>query len=175
MKTNNNVYFLVILLTLVAPLLVFAQQDPLAVEDVNALRLRAETDAKRDASQDITGFRPFFTGIGAGFAGGMCAIMTGCTVANAYSNVSESVWIGSVIVSSTTFVAPLIWYYNNPPYPPVERLIGEHPEYIEAYVNAYGRKSRFRQRIAAYTGAAVGCGIIAGWVYMPVNYSSFWW
>ena len=61
-----------------------------------------------------------------------------------------------------TLVAP----YDTPSHPPIERLIGKQPEYVKAYVNAYSKKMRSRRLIAASAGAAAGCGLMVGWLYV---------
>ena len=71
----NKGGFLIILLTFVAPLLTFGE-TPLAAENVNALRLQAESDAKTDMDKDISEITPFVTGLGSAFAGGMIWMMT---------------------------------------------------------------------------------------------------
>ena len=73
----NKGYILIIFLTLVAPLFTFAQ-EPLAVEDVNAMRLQAESDAKKDVGKVTKGLTPFAMGMGSAFAGGMSGVMTVC-------------------------------------------------------------------------------------------------
>ena len=56
--------FLILLLTLIAPLLTFAQ-EPLRVEDVKALRLKAaESEAKKDADKDMRKASTFYHGYG---------------------------------------------------------------------------------------------------------------
>ena len=82
--------FLILLLTLIAPLLTFAQ-EPLRVEDVNALRLKAESDAKKDAGKVMTVLTPFGMGMGSVFAGGMSGLMTGCITDEIYPNAPEAV------------------------------------------------------------------------------------
>ena len=64
------------LLTLMAPLLTFAQAS-LRVEDVKVLRLKAaESNAKKDADKDMRKPAPFITGMGSAFASGTCLAMT---------------------------------------------------------------------------------------------------
>ena len=153
------------MLTLVVPLLTFAQET-LAVEDINALRLRAESDAKKDAGQVMTVLTPFVTGIGAAFAGPMCGLVTGCIVSEVYPGIPEGVGCALVAVGSSPFFLMLVNHYNTPPHPPIERLIGKHPEYVSTYVDTYNKKMRSRQLIAASAGAVAGCGIMVGWLYI---------
>ena len=123
-KHINTGCFFIILLTLVVPLFTFAQ-EPLEVEDINALRLRAESDAKKDAGQIMTMLTPFVTGIGSAFAGGMCGLMTGCTALA----VSNEDWASCALAAagSASFFLALLRHYNTPPHPPIDRLIGKTP------------------------------------------------
>ena len=161
----NKGFFLILLLTVVAPLLTLAQ-EPLGGEDINGLRLRAESDAKGDAGKVMTVLTPFVMGMGSAFAGAMSGVMTGCITNEFYPNAPEAVGCALVAVGASPFFVALVKHYNTPPYPPIERLIGKHPEYVKAYVKAYSRKMRSRQLIAASTGAAAGCGIMVGWLYI---------
>ena len=161
----NTGCFFIILLTLVVPLLTFAQ-EPLAVEDINTLRLQAESDAKKDASQVMTVLTPFVTGIGAAFAGAMSGLVTGCIASAVSPGASDRVGCAFVAVGSSPFFLMLVNHYNTPPHPPIERLIGKHPEYVSTYIDAYNKKMRSRQLIAVSAGAVAGCGIMVGWLYI---------
>ena len=153
--------FLIILLTLVAPLFTFAQ-EPLRVEDVKALRLKmAESNAKKDADKDMGKRVPFITGMGSAFASGTCLAMT-----------FRALPFGGPAVGCTALVAAGVSpffltfnHYDTPPHPPIERLIGKHPEYVRADVDAYKKKMRSGQLIAVSAGAATGCGILTVWAY----------
>ena len=159
----NKDGFLVLLFTLVVPLLAFAQ-EPLAVEDINALRLRAESDAKKDAGGVMTVLTPFVMGMGSAFAGAMSGVMTGCITVS--PNTPEAVGCALVTVGASPFFFALLKHYNTAPHPPIERLIGKHPQYVRAYVNTYSKKMRPRQLIAASAGAVAGCGLMVGWLYI---------
>ena len=126
--------YLILLLTLVVPLLTFAQ-EPLAVEAMNTLRLQAVSDAKKDAGQIMTVLTPSVTGIGAAFAGPMCGLVTGCIVGEMYPGIPEEVGCALVVVGSSPVFLMLVNHYNTPPHPPIERLIGKHPEYVSTYVD----------------------------------------
>ena len=158
--------FLILLLTLIAPLLTFAQA-PLRGEDVNATRLQAaESDAKKDADKDMRRSVPFFTGMGSAFAGVMCL---GLTERMLRTLPSDPRGVGCCVLAAAgtlPFAFALITHHNNPPPPPIERLIGKHPEYVKAYVDAYGNKMRSKHERTVFAGAAVGCGIIAAWTYI---------
>ena len=171
-KHINKKCFLIILLTFFVPLLTFAQ-EPLEVEDVNTLRLQAESDAKKHADKDMTRFTPFVTGIGSILAGGMCGGMTGCLSLEYISHGTSDFVLFPVFLtagSAISFLALLEHYYNNPPHPPIERLIGKPPEYTRAYAAAYGKKNRSKQLKAASAGAAIGCSSIAifGYLFIPI-------
>ena len=153
----NKGYFLVLLLTLIAPLLTFAQ-EPLGVENINTLRLRAESDGKKDVDKIMTVLTPFGMGIGSVFAGAMSGLMTGCIANEMSSDMPEAVGCTLIAVGSSPFFLALLKHYNTPPHPPIERLIGKHPEYVKAYVNAYSKKMHARQLIAASAGTVAGCG-----------------
>ena len=165
----NTGCFLILLLTLVVPLLTFAQ-EPLAVEDINTLRLQAESDAKKDADKIMTVLTPFVAGIGSAFAGAMSGLVTGCIgsaiASEVYPGIPDEVGCALVAVGSSPFFLMLVNHYNTPPHPPIERLIGKHPEYVRAYVDTYNKKMRARQLIAASAGAVAGCGIMVGWLYV---------
>ena len=153
--------FLILLLTLIAPLLTFAQ-EPLRVEGVKALRLKAaESDAKKDANKDMRKLAPFITGMGSAFASGTCLVMTFRTLPLGGSEVGCT----ALVVSGALPVVLALNHYDTLPHPPIERLIGKHPEYVRAYVDTYSKKMRSRQLIAASAGAATGCGLITVWAY----------
>ena len=159
--------FLIILLTLVVSLSTFAE-EPLAVEDVNATRLQAaESDAKKDADNDMRRSVPFFTGMGSAFAGVMCLGLTELTLRTFPSDLQEGIGCCAIAAAGALpFVGALIMHRNNPPPPPIERLIGKHPEYVKTYIDAYGKKMRSKHERTVFAGAAAGCGIIAAWTYI---------
>ena len=161
----NKGCFLILLLTLGAPVLTFAQ-EPLAVEDVNAMRLQAESDAKKDVGKVTKWLTPFAMGTGSAFAGVMCGIMTGCTVGWVSDAPNFACCAVAAAGSSLSFFLPLLKHYNSPPRPPIERLIGKHPEYVKIYTDVYGKKMRSKQLKAAAGGAAAGWGFIVGWPYI---------
>ena len=158
--------FLILLLTLIAPLLTFAE-EPLRGEDVNPLRLKAaESDAKKDADKDMRKPAPFITGMGSVFASGACLLMTFRALPSIGSDVGGTV----LTIAGCLPVVLALERYDTPPHPPIERLIGKHPEYVTAYVAAYREKMRFRQLIAGSAGAAAGCGLITVWAYTFADY-----
>ena len=153
--------FLILLLTLIAPLLTFAQ-EPLGEEDINALRLKAaESDAKKDADKDIRKPAPFITGMGSVFASGACLALTFRALPSIESDVGGT----ALIIAGCLPIVLALERYDTAPHPPIERLIGKHPEYVKAYVDAYTEKMRFRQLIAVSAGATAGCGLITVWAY----------
>ena len=155
-------FFLILLLTLMVPLLTFAQ-EPLRGEDVNALRLKAaESDAKKDADKDMRKPAPFITGMGSVFASGTCLAMTFRAVPSIGSDVGGT----ALTIAGCLPIILALERYDTAPHPPIERLIGKHPQYVRAYVDAYREKMRSRQLIAASAGAAAGCGIMVGWLYV---------
>ena len=153
-------YFLILLLTLITPLLTFAQ-EPLRVEDVKTLRLKAESEAKKDADKDMRKPAPFITGMGSVCASGTCLLMT----FRALPFGEPTVGCAALVAAGGSPFFLAFNHYNTPPHPPIERLIGKHPEYVRAYVNAYKKKMRFGQLIAVSAGAAAGCGFITVWAY----------
>ena len=154
-------FFLILLLTLIAPLLTFAQ-EPLGIENVNALRLKtAESDARKDADKDMRKPAPFITGMGSVFASGTCLAMT----FRALPSVGSDVGGTALTIAGCLPIILALERYDTAPHPPIERLIGKHPQYVRAYVDAYREKMRFRQLIAVSAGAAAGCGLITVWVY----------
>ena len=157
----NKGCFLIIFLTLLAPLLTLAE-EPLAVEDVNATRLQAESDAKKDAGRVTKGLTPFAMGMGSVFAGGMSGVMTACCTNLVSDELGEAACIFAGVAGSLPFFLALAKHYNTPPLPPIERLIGKHPEYVTAYTDTYGKKMRSKQLKAASAGAAAGLGIMVG-------------
>ena len=158
----NKEYILIILLTLVAPLLTFAE-EPLGVEDVNAMRLQAESDAKKDVGKITTALTPFAMGMGSAFAGAMSGVMTACcTNLVASDELGEAACVFAGVAGASPFFLALVKHYNAPPPPPIERLIGKPPEYVKAYTDTYGKKMRSKRLKAASAGAAAGLGIIVG-------------
>ena len=142
------------------PVLTFAQ-EPLGIENVNALRLKtAESDAKKDADKDMRP-APFITGMGSVFASGTCLAMT----FRALPSVGSDVGGTALTIAGCLPIILALERYDTAPHPPIERLIGKHPQYVRAYVDAYREKMRFRQLIAVSAGAAAGCGLITVWVY----------
>ena len=153
--------FLILLLTLMVPLLTFAQ-ELLRGEDVNALRLKAaESDAKKDADKDMRKPAPFITGMGSVFASGTCLALTLRAVPSVGSDVEGT----ALTIAGCLPIILALERYDTAPHPPIERLIGKHPQYVRAYVDAYREKMRFRQLIAVSAGAAAGCGLITIWAY----------
>ena len=152
--------FLILLLTLIAPLLTFAQ-EPLRGEDVKALRLKAESDAKKDADKDIRKPAPFITGMGSVFASGACLALT----FRALPSIGSEVGGTGLTIAGCLPIVLALERYDTAPHPPIERLIGKHPQYVKAYVDAYTEKMRFRQLIGVSAGAAAGCGLITVWAY----------
>ena len=117
--------FLMFLLTLIAPLLTFAQ-EPLRVEGVKALRLKAaESDAKKDANKDMRKPAPFITGMGSAFATGTCLVMTFRTLPFIEPSLGCCAFAAAGV---SPFFLMLVKHYNTPPHPSIERLIGKHPE-----------------------------------------------
>ena len=152
--------FLILLLTLIAPLLTFAQA-PLRGEDVNAQRLKAESDAKKDADKDMRKPAPFITGMGSVFASGTCLVLT----FRALPSIESEVGCTALTIAGCLPIVLALERYDTAPHPPIERLIGKHPQYVKAYVDAYREKMRFRQLIGVSAGAAAGCGLITVWAY----------
>ncbi|MDE0688039.1 MAG: hypothetical protein OXI61_07735 [Candidatus Poribacteria bacterium] len=152
--------FLILLLTLIAPLLTFAQ-EPLRGKDVKALRLKAKSDAKKDADKDMRKPAPFITGMGSVFASGACLALT----FRALPSIGSDVGGTALTIAGCLPIVLALQRYDTAPHPPIERLIGKHPEYVKAYVDAYTEKMRFRQLIGVSAGAAAGCGLITVWAY----------
>jgi hypothetical protein len=148
------------LLTLITPFLTFAQA-PLRGEDVKALRLKAESDAKKDADKDMRKPAPFITGMGSVFASGMCLVLT----SRALPSIGSDVGCTVLTIAGCLPIVLALERYDTAPHPPIERLIGKHPQYVRAYVDAYTEKMRFRQLIAGSAGAAAGCGLLTVWAY----------
>ena len=162
----NKGCFLIIVLTLFAPVLTFAQ-DSVAVEGVNAMRLQAaESDAKKDADNDMKRSVPFFTGMGSAFAGVMCLGLTERTLRTLPTDPRGVGCCALAAAGTLPFAFALIMHRNNPPPPPIERLIGKHPEYVKTYIDAYGKKMKSKHERTVFAGAAVGCGIIGIWTYI---------
>ena len=149
------------MLTLLAPLSTFAEEH-LPVEDVNATRLQAESDAKQDVGKITKGLTPFAMGMGSAFAGAVSGVMTACCTTLVSDELGEVACVFAGVAGSIPFFLALVKHYNTPPPPPIERLIGKHPEYVKAYADTYGKKMRSKRLKAASAGAAAGLGIIVG-------------
>ncbi|MDE0401756.1 MAG: hypothetical protein OYL97_10810 [Candidatus Poribacteria bacterium] len=153
-------------LTFSAPFVTLAQQNPIQTEaEVAAGLLAAKTAAEQDASNDVNRLLWFGAGMGLAAMGITVGALTGCLVGSAINPETEG-WYGVPVPNEAQVIGPLVGstlgclaspigisrYSSNPP---VVRLLGKSPEYVEAYTNAYRAKARSLRTSSATVGAAI--------------------
>ena len=120
----------------------------------NSIQAQAEADALRDINRDMTKSLWFMSGlVGSSVgcpAGAIGAFLCGAIVdfsstPNCISFLSDDpLWActgaGAIVLGVLTVPAAIFIYPHNPS-PPLERLLGKPPEYIEAYLQTYRSKT----------------------------------
>ena len=164
------------LLTFSAPFVTLAQEnrghaevsEASAAQDTNALRLEVKAAAEQDASGDVNRLLWFGAGMGLAAVGITIGTGVGCLV-SALMNPEIDDWygvpvpnetqvIGTLIGSTLGCLASPIGISRYPLNPPVVRLLGKSPEYVESYTNAYRAKARRLRTVWAAAGAAAAGG-----------------
>ena len=157
-----------ILAFLMATLLLFGTM-PVSLAQQQSLQAQAEADAHRDVNRDmreslwfLSGLMSSGVGCAAGGTGGFLfgLLIGGVSETNCISFISddplESCTIAGAILCGVLTVPTAIFIYPHNPSPPVERLPGKSPEYIEAYTQIY------KSEIASLRKTLVTKGSITG-------------
>ena len=135
-------------------ILLFFSAMPVGLAQQNSVQAQAEADALRDINRDMKKSLWFMSGLvsssvgcAAGATGGfLCGMIVGsATDSNCLSFFSDDpLWgctvAGSILLGVLT-VPTAIFIYPHNPNPPLDRLLGKPPEYIEAYLHAYRSKT----------------------------------
>ena len=98
--------------------------------------------------------------------------------ADANQDVNKPLWFGAGCLLSGLTLSPLPgWYsllippvgltgsYFYQPDPPLSRLIGKSPEYVDVYTQTYKSKRGNIQALWASTGCISGCAVMGGLVF----------
>ena len=136
---------------LMATLLLFSM-IPVGFAQQNPIQAQAKADAHRDVNRDMKESLWFMSGLvgsSAGFAaGGVGACLSGLLIEdtnNCIYSISEdpmvSCSLAGAIFCGALVVPAAVFIYPHNPSPPLERLLGKSPEYIEAYLHAYRSKT----------------------------------
>ena len=138
---------------LIVSLLLFNAM-PVSFAQENPMQAQAKADAHRDINHDMKKSLWFMSGLvgsSVGFsAGGTGGFLLGLLIgarsdANCISFVSDDPLASCSIAGSILFgvlvVPAAVFIYPHNPSPPLERLLGKPPEYIEAYLQAYRSKT----------------------------------
>ena len=136
-----------------ATLLLFGTM-PISLAQQQATQVQAEADAHRDVNRDMreslwftSGLMSSSVGCVAGGAGGFLfgLLIGGVSETNCISFISddplESCTIAGAILCGVLTVPTAIFIYPHNPSPPLERLLGKPPEYIEVYLQVYRSKT----------------------------------
>ena len=147
--------FFMALLVFSMPFVARAQQQPQQVtQELASAEAEAETDANRDVN------KPLYFGLG--------CLLTGIPILT--SIVVDNSDLADYLSSSVPALAILGMYYHRPN-PPVSRLIGKSPAYINTYTSHYkSRRGRIQANWASagcLTGGGVlGALILGAWLGM---------
>ncbi len=144
-----------------APLTTFAQQQ---IQTDNS---KAIADARADAISDISAI----TWVSFGACIPVLSVVTGVVTAFSLRDeesssgsyldigIGEASVIGFFSGAGLVFCVSYYWVYTFDRPPPVERLIGKSPEYIEHYTKAYQKTMRFQRIMYTLIAPVVGGGI----------------
>ena len=141
-----SVFFITTLLLFTAMSVSFAQQ--------NFIQTQAEADAHKDVNRDMreslwftSGLISSSVGCAAGGAGGFLfgLLIGGISETNCIAFISDdplaSCTIAGAILCGVLTVPTAVFIYPHNPSPPLKRLLGKSPEYIEVYLQAYRSKT----------------------------------
>ena len=144
MNTNltSRSLFLVFLMTMLIlsePFVTLAQGDS------------AEVQARHDAKNDVNEFA-WVAGAFIGVASfwGTIELLNESSIDN---TTDTSLRVLAMIV---TFLIPGYAIFDSPT-PPIERLVGKSPEYVNAYVDTYAKEAKRLRIVSSTAGCAVGC------------------
>lgn len=155
---------------LIVTLLLFNAM-PVSFAQENAMRTQAEADALRDIDHDMkkewwfmSGLVGSSVGCAAGGAGGFLLPIGISSDANCISFISDDPLLNCISAGAILFgvlaVPAAIFIYPHKPSPPLERLLGKPPEYIEAYLQTYRSKTiSLRKRLVTAGSLTSNLGI----------------
>ena len=136
-----------------ATLLLFGTM-PVSLAQQQSLQAQAEVDAHRDVNRDmreslwfLSGLMSSGVGCAAGGTGGFLfgLLIGGISERNCISFISDdplgSCTIAGAILCGVLTVPTAIFIYPHNPSPPLKRLLGKPPEYVEVYLQAYRSKT----------------------------------
>lgn len=119
-----------------------------------ATQTQAEADAHKDVNRDMreslwftSGLISSSAGCAAGGAGGFLfgLLIGGISETNCIAFISDdplaSCTIAGAILCGVLTVPTAVFIYPHNPSPPLKRLLGKPPEYIEVYLQAYRSKT----------------------------------
>lgn len=127
---------------------------PVSLAQQNLMQAQAKADAHRDIKRDMreslwftSGLASSSVGCAAGGAGGFLSalLIGGRSDTNCISFISddplESCTFAGAILCGVLTVPAAIFIYPHHPNPPLKRVLGKPPEYIEAYLQSYRSKA----------------------------------
>ena len=117
----------------------------------SARQIFAELQAKQDAKNDVKEFA-WFTASCMGVASFWGAISLLNEISSVDNTTDTPLRVLAVIVP---FLTPGYAIFDSPT-PPIERLVGKSPEYMNAYVDAYVKEAKRRRVESSTAGCAVG-------------------
>ena len=134
-------------------------------------------EAEAAAEQDVSKFAWFSVGMFGTPVSSAVGTIIGFAIGGAVAPQSASGFFGygpSEAQLTGAFVGmlagaaiPFILTYNHNPSPPVDRLVGKSPEYIERYTEAYRKKARRIRTQSAVAGCLLpGCVVaLVGFIF----------
>ena len=134
---------------LMATLLLFSIM-PVSLAQQNSMQAQAEADAHKDVNRDMKESLWFLSGLVSSSvccAGGGVGFFVGGLILGDFDIFpGEGPAVGSCVIASGILCGVLtvptaIFIYPHKPSPPLERLLGKSPEYIEVYLQAYRSKT----------------------------------
>ena len=155
---------------LIVSLLLFNAM-PVSFAQENPVQVQAEADALRDIDHDMKKGWWFMFGLVGSSAGSVTGCVGGCLLGifidstpihfvsdDPVTNcgISSSILLGALAVPAVVFTYP---HNVNPP---LERLLGKSPEYIEAYTQVYRSKTISLRKRLVTTGSLTSNLGIAG-------------
>ena len=130
-------------------ILLFFSMIPVSLAQQTAVQAQAEADAHRDVKHDMKESLWFTAGLVGSSAGAFtgCAsgLLGGILLPDFFlpDDVPplESCTIGGILVFGVLAAPMCVHLYPHSPSPPPDRLLGEPPEYVIAYTQAYRSKA----------------------------------
>ena len=156
---------------LMTTLLIFSMM-PVSLAQQQSLQAQAKADAHRDVNRDMRESLWFLSGLVSSSVccagGGVGVFLGGLLLGDFDIFPDEGPSMGSCIIAGGILCGVLtvpaaIFIYPHKPSPPLERLLGKPPEYIEVYLQAYRSKTislRKRWVTAGSITANLGVGVM---------------